>query len=78
MTQHLIVGLLVGLAAAYSLWYLLPAAARKRLGRMHHWLDHAPACGSCSDCGKCGSPAADPSPITRPAQEQVIRFHRKV
>ena len=79
MTQTLIVAVLVGLAALYCLWYLLPAAARKRLGRVHRLLARAPACasGSCSDCGKCPSSVAGESSGTNVTTQPII-FHRRV
>jgi hypothetical protein len=80
MTQIWIVGLLVGLAALYSIWYMLPLAARKRLSHIHRCLGRAPACGSCSDCGKCASapPASGVAPAAHQDQGQPITFHRKL
>lgn len=78
MAQTWIVGLLVGVAALYSLWYVLPRAARNRLGRMHHRLGASPACGSCRDCGKCGSPVNGSGVRTGQDQGQPLTFHRKV
>jgi hypothetical protein len=80
MMQAWIVGLLVGLAAVYSIWYVLPLAARKRLGHIHRWLGRAPACGSCSDCGKCASPTpvSGVAPAAPQDQGQPITFHRKL
>ena len=79
MMQIWIVGLLVGLAAVYCIWYLLPLAARKRLGPIHRLLEKTSACGSCSDCGKCASPtpAAGVAPAPQQDQGQPITFYRK-
>ncbi|MDD2926421.1 hypothetical protein [Rhodoferax sp.] len=78
MAQTWIVGLLVGLAALYCLWYVLPGPARDRLGRIHRRLGRAPACGSCRDCGKCASPVSGPGSRAGQDQGQPITFHRKV
>ena len=64
MWQNLIVGAAVALACGYALWYWMPAALRKRLGRVRPGLAKAPSCGACSDCGGCatrpGAPAEGP------------------
>jgi len=76
MVQTWIAALLVGLAALYCLWYLLPASARKRLGFVHRLLARAPSCGSCSDCGKCAS-SADSASNRSVAGPRPLNFHRK-
>ena len=77
MTQTWIAAVLVGLAALYCLWYLLPAAAKKRLGPVHRLLARAPACGSCSDCGKCAS-LIKSTPSDSTSNTQPVTFHHKV
>lgn len=42
--QNLAVGAIVLLAALYALWYWMPAALRKRLGRVRPALGKAPSC----------------------------------
>lgn len=54
MWQQWIVGLVVALAGVYALWYWMPAAWRKPLGRVQKKLGEAPGCGACSDCAGCG------------------------
>jgi hypothetical protein len=78
MMQGFIVAVLVGLAAVYSLWYVLPKSARSRLGRIHHRLGRAPACSGCSDCGKCASPVAGQTTVACQDQVRPITFHRKL
>ena len=73
--QSWVVLALVLLAAAYSVWYLLPARFRKLLGAVHHALAQKPSCGSCSSCGKCAAPA--PGARDTAASAQPITFHRK-
>jgi hypothetical protein len=78
MSQDWIVGLLVGVAALYAVWYVLPAAARQRLGRLHSALGRAPGCSAaCSSCGKCAGAANGASVQAPTSQEQPITFHRK-
>lgn len=57
MVQQWIAGLLVTLAAAYALWYWLPAGLRRRLGRVQKKLGEKPGCSACSSCKGCGTPA---------------------
>lgn len=77
MSQNWIVDVLVGVAALYAIWYVLPAAARQRLGRLHSALARAPACSAaCSSCGKCGASNGESAQIPL-GQEQPITFHRK-
>jgi hypothetical protein len=66
---------LVVLAAAYSVWYWLPARFRKLLGVVHQALAQKPSCGSCSSCGKCAAPP--PGTHAATASAQPIMFHRK-
>lgn len=78
MSQDWIVGGLVGVAALYATWYVLPAAARQRLGRLHSALGRAPGCSSvCSSCGKCAGASNGESTQIPLGQEQPITFHRK-
>jgi hypothetical protein len=83
MTQDLITALLVAFAAIYSIWYVLPANARQRLGRLHHALARAPHCASgCGSCGKCsvtgaGEQSHEQLNQKHPAPEQSITFYRK-
>ena len=78
MSQDWIVAVLVGIAALYAIWYVLPAAARQRLGRLHGALGRAPACtSSCGSCGKCaGSSNGGDAKVTS-GQAQPITFYRK-
>lgn len=74
MSQNWIVAVLVGLAALYSVWYVLPNAARRRLGRIHNALGRAPSCSSsCERCGKCSTPATGVS--TAPDQHHPVHVH---
>ncbi len=64
MFQQWMVGIIVVLAAAYALWYWMPAGLRRHLGRVQKSLGEKPGCGACSSCGGCAakgptSPAAD-------------------
>ncbi|MBG6075478.1 hypothetical protein [Polaromonas sp. CG_9.11] len=63
MLQQWIAGVMVAFAAAYALWYWLPAGLRRRLGRVQKKLGEKPGCGACSSCGGCATtgkrPAAD-------------------
>lgn len=65
MLQQWIAGIMVAFAAAYALWYWLPAGLRRRLGRVQKKLGEKPGCGACSSCGGCGAtiePAKSPGP----------------
>lgn len=76
MLQNWIVGVIVLLAALYSLWYMLPVALRQRLGRVHAALGPGKPCSTCSGCGGCAVGAKTKgAPVNQPA-ERVIRFHR--
>ena len=55
MLQQWIAGLMVAFAAAYALWYWMPAGLRRRLGRVQKNLGEKPGCGACSSCGGCGT-----------------------
>ncbi len=57
MLQQWIAGLMVALAAAYALWYWLPAGLRRRLGRVQKKLGEKPGCSACSSCEGCGTKA---------------------
>lgn len=70
MWQDLIVGAIVALAGLYALWYWMPAALRKRLGRLRPALGKAPSCGACSDCGGCATPTR-PS-ATAPGERRAV------
>lgn len=70
MWQDLIVGAIVGLAGLYALWYWMPAALRKRLGRMRPALGKAPSCGACSDCAGCATPAMPSAPA--PGERRAV------
>ncbi|MBT3067905.1 hypothetical protein [Rhodoferax sp. U11-2br] len=65
---------LVGLAALYCLWYVLPNPLRQRLGRLHRALGRAPSCRS--DCGRCGQCPGSAAPTQAP-QERTVSFHPK-
>ncbi|WP_404299560.1 hypothetical protein [Alicycliphilus denitrificans] len=78
MLQELIAALIVVAAVAYMAWRYLPAAWRRRLGRVHPGLAAGPGgCGSgggCSSCGGCGtSPKAVP-PASSGARRQFRAF----
>lgn len=78
MSQNWIVGVLVCVAALYAIWYVLPAAIRQHLGRLHSALARAPACtSSCASCGKCTGSSHGESAKVTPAREQTITFYRK-
>ncbi len=70
MWQDLIVGAIVAMAGLYALWYWMPAALRRRLGRVRPALGKAPACGSCTDCGGCATPV-DPAARQSGARKTV-------
>ena len=53
MLQQWIAGIMVAFAAAYALWYWMPAGLRRRLGRVQKRLGEKPGCGACSSCGGC-------------------------
>lgn len=55
MLQQWIAGLMVAFAAAYALWYWMPAGLRLRLGRVQKNLGEKPGCGACSSCSGCGT-----------------------
>lgn len=55
MLQQWIAGIMVAFAAAYALWYWMPAGLRRRLGRVQKNLGEKPGCGACSSCSGCGT-----------------------
>ena len=55
MLQQWIAGIMVAFAAAYALWYWMPAKLRRRLGRVQKKLGEKPGCGACSSCGGCAT-----------------------
>lgn len=78
MSQNWVVGLVVGLAAVYSVWYVLPSGARKRLGRLHRALGRAPSCSSsCDSCGKCSSSGTGGGAPADAGQVHPVHFHHK-
>lgn len=59
--QEWTVAVIVVLAAAYAVWYWLPAGWRRPLGQVHKTLGQMPGCNDCSrSCGGCAK--ADPMP----------------
>jgi hypothetical protein len=69
MTQEWIVGLIVCVAAAYAVWYWLPAGLRQRLGRVHAALGQAPGCNDCSSsCGGCAKANDGSTPPEGPSR----------
>ncbi len=76
MLQNWIVGLIVVLAALYSLWYMLPVALRQKLGRLHPALGPGKPCATCSGCGGCAAGAKPKATSADQPAEQVIKFHR--
>jgi len=77
MLQTWIVSLVVGMAALYCVWYVMPKGWRNRLGQWHRALGTAPGCGSCDSCGKCASPTQSAAPAPSD-QAKSLRFQRKV
>ena len=67
MLQQWIAGIMVTFAAAYALWYWMPAGLRRRLGRVQKRLGEKPGCGACSSCGGC---AAKPAAATTGLSER--------
>ncbi len=55
MWQQWITGAVVFVAAAYALWYWMPAGLRRRFGRVQKKLGEKPDCGACSSCGGCAT-----------------------
>jgi len=77
MLQQSIAALIVALAAAYALWYWLPAGLRRRLGRVQKKLGDKPGCGACSSCGGCAPAAqAEGAPDAKGRQSVWIRPRR--
>ena len=78
MLQQWIAGIMVTFAAAYALWYWMPAGLRRRLGRVQKRLGEKPGCGACASCGGCGA-AAKPAAVTTGLSERQplwIKPHR--
>jgi len=69
MTQQWIVGVIVLAAAAYALWYWLPAGLRRRLARLHPALGNTRYCGACNSCGAC-----DDLPAAKAGEVQPVRW----
>ena len=63
MLQQWIAGMMVAFAAAYALWYWMPAGLRRRLGRVQKKLGEKPGCGACSSCGGCGTTTQPVQPL---------------
>lgn len=71
MTQGWIVAVIVFVAAAYALWYWLPASLRRRLGQVHEALGQTPGCNDCSSsCGGCAK--ADETPSLEAGKPRII------
>lgn len=74
--QAWIVGLVVVLAAAYAIWYWLPASLRSRLGRLHESLGRAPGCNACqSACAGCDCAVSAPMPTSAPGAQRIVPIH---
>lgn len=73
MLQQWIAGILVAFAAAYALWYWMPAGLRRRLGRVQKKLGEKPGCGSCSSCGGCGTTTEQAKPPGQSSGESAAR-----
>ena len=68
MVQQWIAGIMVAFAAAYALWYWMPAGLRRRLGGQKKG-GKKPACGACSSCGGCSTTAkAHPADVAKGRQ----------
>ena len=74
--QNWLVGLIVVLAALYSLWYVLPTALRQKLGRMHPALGPGKPCATCNSCGGCAAGTQPKASAADQPKEQVIKFYR--
>ena len=68
MLQQWIVGMIVALAAAYALWYWMPAGLRRHLGRVQKKLGEKPGCGACSSCNGCATTGAGVKPTVSDAE----------
>jgi hypothetical protein len=72
MLQQWITGVMVAFAAAYALWYWMPAGLRRRLGRVQKSLGEKPGCGACSSCGGCASTGqASPPSVSKDGRQPV-------
>lgn len=76
MLQNWIVGVIVLLAAIYSVWYVLPTTLRQRLGRVHPALGPGKPCATCTSCGGCSAGAKPKESPAAQREEQVITFYR--
>ena len=78
MLQQWIAGIMVTFAAAYALWYWMPAGLRRRLGRVQKRLGKKPGCGACASCGGCGAAAKLAAVTTGLSERQPlwIKPHR--
>lgn len=76
MLQNWIVAVIVLLAALYSVWYVLPAALRQRLGRVHPVLGPGKPCATCNSCGGCAAGTKPKDASADSPAERVITFHR--
>lgn len=76
MEQIWVVALLVLLATAYSVWYLLPASWRSRFGRNKGRLAKSGACTVCQDCRGCASASLSNLGASK-VSEQPIRLHTR-
>ena len=68
MLQQWIAGMIVALAAAYALWYWMPAGLRRHLGRVQKKLGEKPGCGACSSCKGCATAEAGVKPAISGAE----------
>lgn len=78
MWQDYAVGAIVAVAALYALWYWMPGAWRRRLGKVRPALAQKPGCGACSSCGGCGSAAAPTAPASSGVAAEVAPSHQPV
>ncbi|MBG6071078.1 MULTISPECIES: hypothetical protein [unclassified Polaromonas] len=72
MLQQWITGIMVAFAAAYALWYWMPAGLRRRLGRLQKKLGEKPGCGACSSCGGCATAGKRPAAVNVEGQRQPL------
>lgn len=77
MWQNVTVGVVVVVAAMYSVWYLLPKPWRLRLGRVHPALGPAKPCSSCSQCAGCAVGQPVTPQVSQTSVPQRIRFYSK-
>ena len=72
MLQQWIAGIMVTFAAAYALWYWMPAGLRRRLGRVQKRLGEKPGCSACASCGGCGAAAKAAAVTTGLSERQPL------